>query len=215
MRHHIASSLLSLALLSASSAAAQDLQAPGWRAHLAAAGFTSTSSGADEPTLGFGLGLEYRVSDRLGFTLTGLITKFEEELEFDFFEVASLSIESELSATPVLVQLDWHLTPHHRVDLFLGPVAGYVLYGDQKVHLRGVADGEVIADGFSVPVQDGFAWGAQLGVNIPFGQSRAFLTARATYLKAEVEADVPADELGAPHFDLDPLAVQLGVGFRF
>lgn len=204
-----------LVFVTAFSASAADLQQPGWRAHLEAAALASTAGGGAKASLGFGLGIEVRTSERLGFSLTAASADAESELEIGFFDLATISVDSTLRTTPILARLDLHLTPHQRADLFLGPVVGYVLYGDQEFRIRGTGAGEELGATVRVPTKDGFAWGAQLGVHAPLGRSKLYWTARATYLKAEVELAEQDEELGALRFDLDPLLLEVGVGLRF
>jgi outer membrane protein W len=63
--------------------------------------------------------------------------------------------------------------------------------------------------------QDGFAWGAHLGLDVPFGSRGFFFTSDATYLKATVKPDSPSAAAGALDLDLDPVIVQVGLGVRF
>lgn len=206
---------LALASITAGNASAQSSQDPGWRAHLGAASIQATTGGSPELNPGAAVGLEYRASRRLGFELGVMSADIENDLDFGFFDFVSITIESKLRATPILAQLDVHLTPDHRVDLFIGPVVGYVLYGDREIRVRGLPEEEESLAVLRTSTDDGIAWGAHLGLNAQLGHSRAFFTARASYLKAEVESSAGDDELGALSFDLDPLAVQVGVGYRF
>jgi outer membrane protein W len=138
---------------------------------------------------------------------------------FDFFGVDVFTFETSLRMTPVLAQLNWHLTPGHKVDLYVSPIAGWVRYGDLNVRLRGAAvdGGEVLVD--HVQTKDGFTWGGRIGFDVPFGERGLFFTAAATYLKATVKPDVsaidPESESQPENFDLDPFIVQAGFGYRF
>lgn len=209
-----------LTLATGSQAAAQTER--GWQVELTGLATRSTAGNFDgsESSSGFGLGLGYRISPRLGVELDVLSSKLEDRMTFGFFDDQLLTIESSLRMTPVLAGLDFHLTPGRRADLYMGPVLGLVRYDDIELEFGGD-----LLEGETVPVQrvqtkDGFAWGARLGVDVPLGRRGAFFTASATYLKAEVEVegfDDPeigeAEDFGS--FDLDPFLAQIGFGYRF
>lgn len=209
------------ALATGSHAAAQTRTDRGWKVELTGLSTQSTTGSFDgsEGSGGFGLGLEYRMSPRLGVQLDILSSQLEDEMSFGFFDEDFFTIQSSLRMTPVLAGLNVHLTPGRRADLYVGPVLGLIRYDDIELAFSGdVLEGEV------VPVQrvrteDGFAWGARLGVDVPIGGRGAFFTASATYLKSEVEVegfdDPEVEDFGSSSFDLDPLVTQLGFGYRF
>lgn len=206
---------LVLALATAGQAAAR--QDRGWSASLAGVSTRTTGGEDTASSLGLGLDIKYRISPRLGVALDVSSGELENELEFDFFDT-EFTLESSLRATPVLARLDWHLTPTRRADLYVGPVFGLVRYGDMEVELRG--DGlEEEMELMDAKVDDGFAWGAHIGVDVPIGRRGAFFTAGATYLRAEVETegleDPEVEGGGDFSFDLDPFMTRIGFGYRF
>jgi hypothetical protein len=143
-------------------------------------------------------------------------------MSFGFFDQEFLTIESSLRMTPVLAGLNIHLTPGRRADLYLGPVVGLVRYDDIEIEFRGDFLGGEVIPVQRVETEDGFAWGARLGVDVPIGRRGAFFTASATYLKAEVEVDgfddpegEDVEDFGSSSFDLDPFLTQIGFGYRF
>jgi opacity protein-like surface antigen len=194
---------------------AMSAEETGWRLRLTGVSAQSTGGGGGggfNSSLGTGLGLEYRATPRVGVELAVLSTSIDDELGIDFFGVAHVSIRSSLRVTPVLAQLDLHLTPGHRVDLVLAPVVGFVRYGDLETRVSG-PEGSGIGE--RVPTKDGFAWGAHLGLDVPLGGRGLLVTAGATYLKARIEPRTASAESGAPKLDLDPLFLQAGIGYRF
>lgn len=204
-----------LALCAGSRAVAAD--DTGWQLELTSVGAQSTSTfGLDsDDSVGVGLDLEYRASRRLGLGLGVLTSEVGSELGLEFFDLDLLVIESSVRMTPVLARLDVHLTPDRKVDLFLGPVVGYVHYGDLRTEIRSDVLGESIPID-RVRTKDGFGWGGHIGVDVPIGNRGLFFTGRATYLKSELRArDVDEDEEGDPSFDLDPFVAQVGFGYRF
>src|SRR5690349_14559769 len=123
-----------LALATGSHAAAQTRTDRGWQVELTglAAQSTTGSFGGYESSAGFGLGLDYRISPRLGVELDVLSSELEDEITFGFFDEA-LTIETNLRMTPVLAGLEVHLTPGRRADLYLGPVLGLMRYDDIEI----------------------------------------------------------------------------------
>jgi opacity protein-like surface antigen len=183
----------------------------GWQMKLTGVSAQSTGGEGFNSSLGYGLGLEYRATPRIGVGLHAVSSRIDDELGFDFFG-AQLSFRSRFRMTPVLGRLDFHLTPGHRVDLIVGPVAGWVRYGDFEMRVSG-PDGSVQVA--RTPIQDGFAWGAHLGFDVPMGERGLLFTAGATYLKAKFEPKIASADSGAGTFDLDPLLLQVGLGYRF
>lgn len=209
------------ALATGSHAAAQTQTDRGWKVDLTGLATQSTtgSFGGSEDSGGFGLGVEYRMSPRLSVELDILSSELEEEMTFGFFDEEFFTIQSSLQMTTALAGLNVHLTPGRRADLYMGPVLGLIQYDDIELEFSGD-----LLEGEAVPVQrvrteDGFAWGARLGVDVPIGRRGAFFTASATYLKAEVEVDgvddPEVDDFGSSSFDLDPFVTQIGFGYRF
>lgn len=220
----IASRLAFLALLAGGPAAlatdltelssdqAPDQAAQTWHLKLTGASVQSTAGGGFNGSVGVGLGVEYRASEHLGFEVGAVSSQVDAETGFQFFGL-DLGVESSLRVTPILARLNFHLTPGHKADLYLGPVAGWVRYGDLAVRLHIPGENVVVVD--QVKNKDGFAWGAHLGLDVPFGQRGFFFTSDATYLKATVKPESQATAAGALDLDLDPLIVQVGIGYRF
>jgi outer membrane protein W len=207
----IVGSLVFLVLLAGGhSVAAADLSDLGWRLKLTAASLQSTGGGGSNSSIGAGLGFEYRASEHFGFEVGAVSSQIKDELGFSFGD-QDLAIESSFRVTPVLARLNFHLTPGHKADLYLGPVAGWVRYGDIDVRVHVPGEGSFLAD--HVQNKSGFAGGAHIGLDVPIGTRGLFFTSDATYLKATVKPASSSD--GASSFDLDPLIVQVGLGYRF
>ncbi len=187
----------------------------GWRLKLSGISAQSTAAGSLDSSLGGGLGIEYRASRRLGVELSVASVEMDDEEGLQFFGTEILVIASTVQVTPLLAQLNVHLTPDRRADFYLGPVVGRMQYGDLRVEIRSDLAGEYL---LSEPVatKDGYAWGAHVGLDVPVGAHGAFFTAGAMYLQAEVETVGERDETeGDGHVDLDPLLVRAGFGYRF
>lgn len=101
--------------------------------------------------------------------------------------------------TPLLVGANFHFGGSEKVDLYAGPFVGLIDFGD------------LTFEGESVGFKNELAYGATLGVDVAFGESKAGLSASARYMIAGAETDeVPSDTV-----DLDPLVVMFGLGYRF
>ena len=95
----------------------------------------------------------------------------------------------ELRYRQLTAGLNFHLTPNRRVDLFLGPLVGFVGYGGD--------------------FDDDLAWGVNLGVDVPLPW-RWYFTGGARYLKSSAEA--PASGLD---LEVDPIILSAGLSIRF
>jgi outer membrane protein W len=205
-------------VLAAGSAPSAAADGP-WQVKVSGVSAQSTAGGGAEGPVGFGLGLEYRVTPRIGVELGGFSSEVEDA-EVEFF-LPSLDFENEVRITPLLVRLNFHLTPGRRADLYLGPVAGHVSLSDVTSRW----DGVVIATE-SVRIEheaeDQLTWGGHVGVDVRLGNGSSFLTAGLTYLDVPLELDhpfagdptanlVPFPEDG----DVDPLVFHLGYSYRF
>lgn len=190
-------------------ATATGLSEPGWRLKVTAASIQSTGGGSNS-SIGAGLGFEYRASERFGFEVGAVSSQVKDDLDFSFGD-ESFTVESSFRVTPVLARLNFHLTPGRRADLYLGPVAGWVRYGDTEVRINVPGEGSFLAG--HAPNKDGFAGGAHIGLDVPFGTRGLFFTSDATYLKAKVKP--ASNSEGEDSFNLDPVIVQAGFGYRF
>ena len=203
---------IALILLAAGEAVADD--PAGWRLKLSGISAQSTAGGSLDPSFGGGLGIEYRATRRLGVELSLASVELNDEAGFQFFGTELLVIESTVRATPLLAQLNVHLTPDRRADVYLGPVVGRLQYGDLEVEIRSDVLGERLVAA-PVETKDGYAWGAHVGLDVPFGARGAFFTAGVTWLRAEVETEGGGEEEGGGRIDLDPLLARAGFGYRF
>lgn len=167
-----------------------------------------------EITPAVGLTLGYRINDRVGLSLAVADGTVESESEIDFFGFFEITNEIEIDVTPVLLELDFHLTPGRRADLVLGPIVGYGFYGDLTNRVTTSDPATSTIGEVTIPTDDGFIWGGQLGLDIDLGASgKSYLSLGARYLQAELEVDIPGE--GASVGDLDLLLLHIGFGYRF
>ncbi len=199
-----------LALLSTSTASADEDQ--GWRFRLTAAAVQPTTGGGYDDSVGFGLSLGYQFSRRVGVEVEVLDADLGTSTELEFHITEPVFLDTHLDIKPVLARLNVHLTPTKRLDLYVGPVVGWLPSSDYVVEIRGT-----FIDGlpYRIPTDEAFVWGAQVGLDVPLGASSAFFTSRLTYLQAEIDMDFGVDDGGSAPLNLDPAILQVGLGYRF
>ena len=166
------------------------------------------NAGADSE-IGFGLALERRFSPRLGLELGALYAAPDLTLDANLANGARFNVVDSVSFTAITAGLNIHLTPDKAVDLYVGPLLGYALFGD--VGFRVQAAGQTLTSDFSSA--DDFALGAQIGADIPFGDGPWSLNLAARYLDASLE--VTDDEGEKTDLGFDPLVLSVGFGYRF
>jgi outer membrane protein W len=164
-----------------------------------------TGAGFPSSSIGPGIALEYKPSPRIGFEIAAASNTFESRAKLDFFGAGQIDIESSFRATPIVTRVNFHLTPNRRVDFYLGPVAGLMVFSDQMLTIRSTVDGTTEVSRLKSKTKDDFVWGGHLGLDVPFGQRKSFLTLGASYLAAVRQSEI----------DLDPLQLYAGIGFRF
>ena len=181
--------------------------------------FRQDDDGASvELTSDAGLGLslvgEYRANGRLGIELGAQWSENDLEMTlggnmFCGSSFCTVTASDSLRPLTLSLGLDVHLTPGRRADLYVGPVLAYVLYNDPTFR----AVGETL----EASIDDEFAFGGVVGVDVPFGDRGWHFSGSIRYLLAEADArarDAEGDA-GAASLDFDPLAVALGFGYRF
>lgn len=163
-----------------------------------------TYDGSNE--IGFAIDVEYRASRRLGIDF-GMISATPA---FDVTvgeEPLSLTASADIRATPIYAALNIHLTPDSRFDLYVGPVLAYVVYeGFDLVVEPGLSE--------SFTVENDFAFGAVVGLDVALGDGGWSLNTAFRYLDSTLEAR-PVDETDVGTVDMDPMIFSIGVGYRF
>jgi len=155
--------------------------------------------------VGLALDFEYRASRRLGIDF-GIISASPGFTVAVDAEPLSVSASSDIRITPIYAALNIHLTPEGRFDLYIGPLLAYVTYDRFEL----VAEPE-LREGFSA--EEGFGFGAVLGLDIGLGSGRWSLTTAIRYLDTTLEAS-PSDG-GVGKTDIDPTIFSVGFGYRF
>jgi hypothetical protein len=218
-----------------------DAQMDRWRLRISGVSATPASRDGDT-ALGGALALEYRFSPRLGVEIGGLRVEPEEAVDHSLITIQPLSIDSTYRMTPLLARLNFHLTPGRRLDLYAGPVAGYVDFSDVDVHFHSGSFCSPAPTCLPPPpststvraeAEDPWVWGAGLGADVPLGRGGSFVSVGATYLRLPFDAregdftiqGAAIEPLGAAGVlrldrgrlrgDVDPLLLHVGYGLRF
>lgn len=153
---------------------------------------------------GFCFALERRLSSRIGLEIGGQSADPDLRLNADLGD-SLFTATGSVRYTSLAVGLNVHLTPDRAVDLYVGPLAAYVFFGD-----LGLTGDSVSLD---FRGDDDVALGAQIGADISFGESSWSLRLLASYLDATLTV---TDEVGeTSDLGFDPLTFGVGFGYRF
>jgi len=140
---------------------------------------------------GYNFGLEFRMSSLLGLEFDYLYAK--QDVEHD-----TEGLLGETTFQPISGTLNLHV-PVGLIDVYAGPTAAYVNWGDLKVPQGG---GDVKLDAE-------FAYGVSAGADVNITPMFA-VTGGLRWLKLEVGPEDGGDPL-----DVNPLFARLGVAARF
>lgn len=158
---------------------------------------------------GYGVGLDYRASERISWSLDLLQVAPELTLSADLGPSLELRTEERMQVTPLLLGMGWHVTPGGPVDVAVGPVVGWVQFGDVTFD---VGDEEP----FRAVTANKPAIGARVAASTALGDGSWSLTGNVTYLKTDLEArNGDGPRFDKREFSYDPLIVTVGVGYRF
>jgi outer membrane protein W len=203
-------------LLSQAAVAADE----GWQLRIAGAwinpdlSFSETDEYGDQvmvdsdSSIGFGIGLERRLTSRVGVELGLLSGSQDISLRVEAATGEQASLSNGLSFRPIYLGLNLHLTPDKPVDLYLGPMIAYASYGD----LNFVLTPDQRLD---VSIDSDWAWGLNLGADIGLGDGPWSLGVAVKYLETELRATEEDDDGGNESLAYDPIIFSIGVGYRF
>ncbi len=167
---------------------------------------------ARDGSVGGGLGVsgEYRFSPRLGFEI-GAMTAATVDVNVAYPDAPYAS--NALTFTPIIVGLNIHLTPESKVDVYLGPLLAYVFYEDLNYSSYDWNWDWQAPHHVDYGIDNDFAVGANLGLDIRFGASNWMLTTGLKYLDTSVDAR--SHDGSRAEVEFDPVIFSLGAGYRF
>lgn len=162
---------------------------------------------------GFCVDVERRVNDLMGISLTLMQTDHDLDAAATetvrivddatgavLFQVTdSMSVSAGSEMTPLLVGTNFHFGPNEKVDLYAGPFVGWIWYDD--INLAGER----------ISIDNDWTYGAVVGVDVPFGESKLSFSGAFRYMIATATPDEP----DPVDLELDPWIAMVGVGYSF
>ncbi len=151
--------------------------------------------------VGGGAELEYHFNERVGLAASALYVPWESELFFDLDNDWE-SDEDDISMLAFLIGPNFHLTPGKKVDVYIGPFVGVADLGSTSYRVLG----ETQNRSFDADT----LFGAQLGVDVPFGKGDWAAHFGVRYFDMTVELAEEGPEVAA-----DPFSVEAGLAYKF
>ncbi len=150
---------------------------------------------------GLGASIERRFTCTGGLELGVLFGQIDGRVMFDSGNLWETD-EDSFGFLPITLGWNFHLTPNKKADFFLGPVVALVKYGS--------ADFNVLGRNLGGSLDDDFAFGARLGLDVFIGDSPWAFHAGLLYLNTSSDFDNGTGEL-----DVDPLIGLAGFAYNF
>jgi outer membrane protein W len=126
-------------------------------------GISITKLKADS-AIGTQLGLEYRFTHLIGGEVSVLQVSHEITEGVIDFSGSHEAKFGHLTAWPIQFGANFHVIRNRNIDLYLGPVIGWVIWGD--LNPTAAAQRDVTIG--SIKMHDDLAWGVNVGVDLPF-----------------------------------------------
>lgn len=206
MRRALVTSLLLVAAFAAPAAFAQDTHFKifGAAAYVAPLSEEDVDFGSVQDSveasseLGWAFGFEWRWGKLLGLEVD--YVNSTQDIELGGQAIAEVDFQ------PVSASLNIHLIHTTFLDFYVAPTASYIDWGDVEV----TGSGGNLNVSNNIESDSELAWGAQVGVDIGFGE-RFVVMGSVRWLSADLSpTDDDVDELG-----IDPLISRIGAGIRF
>jgi outer membrane protein W len=150
-----------------------------------------------DEAFGFQAGFEYMVTNLIGVEPT--IGLSSHDVEVEETGVPELAL-GEIDLFTLNANLNFHFLRESRLDLFAGLTVGYALWAD--------LESDVFQMDFAT--DDEFIYGINLGLDVPFGDSRWEFAAALNYLLTDVSVEGSSSDIG-----VDPLALKIGASYKF
>jgi hypothetical protein len=124
---------------------------------------------------------ERRYSEKLGFEVLAAYSDYDP-----IFDLFSRDIE----LTPLMFSVNYYVVSNEKYEFYVAPTIGYARLEVQWA--------------WETESDSGFAWGAALGVDIPFGKGKWVVALSGRYLTTDLD-----------DADFDNIIAHAGVGYRF
>ena len=165
-----------------------------------------------EGEAGVSVALERRISPRLGVELGALRTSSSFGLSSQVLDNLFFSTDRETDIDLFTLGLNVHLLPNSDTNLYIGPILGYFNYRDIIFRDTLITDQTIRTLSGEAEDDEDFALGAQIGADIPLGDSRWGLHLSARYFDSELEVAVGEDSVT---YDFEPVIVGVGFSWSF
>jgi hypothetical protein len=169
---------------------------------------TTRPNGVNERThlhldggVGGGAELEYGFNDRIGLAASVLYVPWGSKFFFDLDDEWEAA-EDDISMLAFLIGPNFHLTPAKKVDFYLGPFVGVVDLDSTSYRVLGETQNRSF-DADTV-------FGAQLGLDVPFGKGDWAAHFGVRYFNMTVQIDG-----NGPEVDADPISAEAGLAYKF
>lgn len=162
--------------------------------------------------LGFGVGLEYQISDRWGIEVGYLQGEPEIELSADVIGYGTILAAAPMQTRSITVEVDFHLTPKSpTIDFYLG--AGIAIMSFGNVHY----DLGELGDTLDLRILDDSPLTLKAGIDISFGKNSHWAaTGGLRYTDAELTVNNLEDEpTEFADFDFGLLNFTIGIAYSF
>lgn len=156
-----------------------------------------------DDALGLRFAWEILFTDRVGLNLGLGFSNHDADLHI-CTPIGDIDAGGELLVMPFTASVLFHVTPEKNYDIYVGPTLGYVFFGDYEID-----DNDADVDE-KIDTDDDFGFGAEVGIDVPFGEKGWFFNAGVSYLKAAAELDG-----GELEVDVDPWIITAGFGYAF
>lgn len=148
---------------------------------------TGDANDISDNGLGAWVNYERRLSERYGLEFMAAYVDYDSILD----------ILGGISLTPLTASFNVHLTPEAGGDFYIAPTIGYAWLDFDREPLG-------IDIGLDDRSENGFAWGATAGIDVPMGEGKWFFTASGRYLSVDLESG-----------SFNNVVVHVGFGFQF
>jgi len=172
-------------------------------------GATSRIEITPEHSPGWSVEYERRLGGRWGIVVSLANTETEMDIRHSLALQHPPHYRGDLNMVPLTFSPLFHLTENRALDLYCGPLLGYVFFGDLETEDFGQG-----ADSFAV--KDDWTIGAMVGLDVMLGRTNWLLTTSVSYLDISSDLDEPFRDLDTNTIiDIDPVFFRIGLGYKF
>lgn len=172
-------------------------------------GATSQIDTTPEHSPGWAIEYERRIGGRWGLGVSLASTEAEMDIRHYVAVRYPPHYQGDLTMIPLTLGPLFHLYENRTLDLYCGPLLGYVFFGDLQTEDFGRGAN-------SYAVRDDWTFGATAGLDVLLGKTNWLLTTSVRYLEISSALDEPFRNLDMnENIDIDPIVFQIGLGYTF